>query len=100
MMHKPARKPVRRARYQNTLQTKSPGPPWGHHRHLTKAMHYLVDAHALAVWPWASYFTSLSLSVCKMGFKTIPTSQSCCEDQMMQCTERAEHRAWHLPSLE
>lgn len=94
MMCKAAGKPARRACYQNTLQTESPGSPG--------AMHYLMDIHALAVLPWASHFTSLNLSVClhKTGFKTIPISQSCCEDQMRQHIERAEHRAWRLPSLE
>lgn len=54
-------------------------PSWGHHQHLTKAMHYLTDRHALAVWPWACYITSLSLSafLCKMGLAMVLTSWGC-----------------------
>ena len=68
----------------------------------SKATHYLMDVPALAVRPWASDFTSLSLSalLCKMRLTIIPTSQGCSEDQRRQYTERAKHRAWHLPNPE
>lgn len=89
-----------RLNYQNTLQTKSPGPP-GATLTFYQGHHYLVDMSVSAVWPSAGYLTSLGLSaLCKMGLTAIPTSQGCCEDQIRQCTERAKQRAWHSLSPE
>lgn len=50
------------------------------------AGHWIQLGHPLAVWPRASYLTSLYLRllICRMGIITVPTSEGCGEYQTRQ----------------
>ena len=89
---KAAKRPARACR-PNTSRSQHPGP--------AGATDCLVDIRAPAGWPWASHRSPLSLSVllCAMELRTMPTSQGCCEEQTRQCPDGLRSLALAQPRI-